>query len=194
MAKGPWNQAAKARNAFADMFEELSEDQVDGESLAGHWTPKHVLGHVVFFAEFKMPSFMLNMAKAGFNYDKMADRVAQKIAVAPTEELLSRLRAGATTPAPVPGFTEMIPVGDVAVHIQDIRRPNGLSGSLDEDILSTALDFVTTHKIGIDLAEIPNRDSVRFEASDLDWSFGDGPVASGTGEQILMTSGRPGQR
>jgi hypothetical protein len=52
---------------------------------------------------------------------------------------------------------------------------------------ATALKFVTTHKIGRDLREIPKRDKIRFEATDIDWSHGGGPVASGPGESILMT-------
>lgn len=187
-----WEIAGRARRNFADLIEGMSDEQLDGESLAGAWTPRHVLGHVVYLAEFKLPTFFVNMAKAGFNYDKMADRVAREIAKRPVDDLLRSLRANATKKAPMPGFTEMIPVGDIAIHTQDIRRPHGLEGTLDDEILTIALDFVTTHKIGLDLGEFPKRGDVKLAPTDLDWTFGEGPEVTGTGEAILMTlAGRP---
>lgn len=184
--------AARTRNAFADMIEGLDEAQLDGSSLAGYWTPRHVLGHVVYFVEMKMPRFMKHMFQARFDYDKMADMQARAIAERPVSELLGALRNGANAKPPMPGFGEIVPVGDVAIHTQDIRRPLGLPGKLDDDILKMALDFVTTHKIGLDLADIPGRDSMRFQATDVDWSFGSGKEVTGPGESILMTlAGRP---
>lgn len=185
MAKAPWTLAAKARNDFADLIESLTDEQLEQPTLCKGWTPVEVLGHLVFVVEMKMPSFMLSMAKAGFNYDKMADRAARKNAEAGAADLVRRLREGASNPAPMPGFVEMIPVGDVAVHTQDVRRPLGLPGQLDPEVLRTALEFVTTHKIGKDLADVG--DGHRFEATDVDWSHGDGPTVSGPGEAILMT-------
>lgn len=188
MAKQPWNLAAKARNDFADLVESVGEDRMGETTLSDPWTVKHVLAHLVFIVEMKMPSFMLSMAKAGFNYDKMADRVARDLAASTstsTADLLARLRAGATNPAPMPGFAEMITVGDVAIHTQDVRRSLGLDGALDPEVLKTALEFITTQKIGLALSDVG--DGKRFDATDLDWSHGEGPTVSGPGEAILMT-------
>lgn len=185
--------AARTRHAFADLIEGLDDAQLAGPTLAGHWTPRDVLGHVVYFVEMKMPRFMFHMAKAGFGYDKMADAQAQANAKRPVAELLQALRSGAHAKPPMPGFGEIVPVGDIAIHIQDVRRGQDLPGELDPEILKMALDFVSTHKIGMDLAEIPGQDSMRFHATDLDWSFGAGSKeVSGPGEAILMTlAGRP---
>lgn len=185
MAKGPWNQAAKVRNQLADMIEGLSDEQLDATTLSAPWNVRQVAGHALYIAEMKMGRFMRDMFKARFDYDKMNDTTARALAELPMDQLLKRLRAAAPNAAPAPGFVEMIPVGDFAIHTQDIRRPLGLAGSLDDDVLTTALDFVTTHKIGKDFSDAG--EGVRFEATDLDWSFGDGPVASGPAESILMT-------
>ena len=186
MAKEPWPLAGKARNDLADLVESLSEEQMATPNVCGVWSPKDILGHVLFTAEMKMLPFMMAMAKAGFNYDKMANRASQKLADEnSTAALVARLRAAATRPSPAPGFTEMIPVGDCAIHTQDIRRGLELAGKPDDAILATALKFLTTHKIGKDLSDVG--EDVRFEATDLDWSHGDGPVASGPAEAIMMT-------
>lgn len=181
-----WQLAARARNAFADLVEPLSDEQLDKPTICGTWTSRQILGHLVFFVEMKMPRFMLGMAKAGFNYDKMADRAARANAERPVEELLSTLRAGAARSAPMPGFAERITVGDVAIHTQDVRRSLDLDGKLDDEVLTTALEFITTEKIGRGLADLPGRDSVTLVATDIDWSHGSGPEVAGTGEAILM--------
>lgn len=168
------------------MIEGLDEAQLDGPTLAGHWTARDILGHLVFIAEMKVSSFFLSLAKAGFNYDKMADAQARKNAERPLDDLLSSLRANAANSAPMPGFPEMVTVGDVAIHTQDVRRPNNLPGKLDDDVLVTSLTFITTNKVGTGLADIPNRDEVSFVADDVDWSYGAGPEVTGPGESLLM--------
>lgn len=181
--------AAKVRRDFADMVEGLDDAQLDGPTLAGHWTARDILGHLVFIAEMKLPSFFLSMAKAGFSYDKMADLQARKYAERPLDDLLASLRANAAKSAPMPGFAEMVTVNDVAIHTQDVRRPNNLPGTLDDDVLTTSLECATTDRIGKGLADIPNRDKVTFTADDLDWSFGSGPAVSGPAESLLMLLG-----
>ena len=181
-----WQMAARVRNDFADLIEGLDDAQLDGPTLVEDWTARHILGHLVFIAEMKIPSFFLSLVKAGFNYDKMSDQQARKNAERPIDDLLSSLRTNAAKSAPMPGFPERITVGDVAIHTQDIRRANELPGELDADVLSASLDFVTTDKIGTGLAEIPNRDRVTFTADDLDWSSGTGPTVSGPAESLLM--------
>ena len=135
-----WQLAAKVRRDFADVIEGLDEAQLDGPTLSGDWTARHILGHLVFIAEMKIPSFFFAMAKAGFNYDKMADIQARKIAERPLDDLLSSLRTNAAKSAPMPGFAEGVTVADVAVHTQDIRRPNNIPGTFDDDVLTAALD------------------------------------------------------
>jgi len=184
-----WNNAAKVRRDFADLIETLDEEQLDGPTLSGDWTARDILGHLVFIAEMKIPSFFLAMAKTGFNYDKTADIQARKNAERPLDELLASLRTNAAKSAPMPGFAEGVTVSDVAIHTQDVRRPNDLPGKLDDDVLTTALDILTTDRIAKGFADIPSRDEVTFTADDLDWSFGSGPTVSGPAESLMMLLG-----
>ncbi|MGI9613256.1 MAG: maleylpyruvate isomerase family mycothiol-dependent enzyme [Acidimicrobiales bacterium] len=184
-----WQLAARVRRDFADMVEGLDDAQLDGPTLSGDWTARHILGHLVFIAEMKIPSFFVAMAKAGFNYDKMADIQARKNAERPLDDLLSSLRARAARSAPMPGFAEGVTVADVAVHTQDIRRPNNIAGTFDDDVLTSALDALATDRVGKGLADIPNRDQVTFTADDLDWSSGSGPAVTGPAESLLLLLG-----
>jgi hypothetical protein len=112
----------------------------------------------------------------------MANRQLER----PVVDVLATLRANATKSAPLPSFPEEMSVTDVAIHTQDVRRPLGLPGLLDESLLRTALNFLTTHKKANLLIDRRSIDGLRFEATDIDWSFGEGSEISGTAEAIMM--------
>ena len=62
--------------------------------------------------------------------------------------------------------------------------------SLDEGVLRASLDWVTTHKqrkLHVDPGAI---EGLRLEATDMDWSWGDGALVSGPAEAILMALNR----
>jgi uncharacterized protein (TIGR03083 family) len=84
-------------------------------------------------------------------------------------------------------------VVDQLVHRQDVRRPLGLGTDLPEEQLLGALSVAPT-AAGFVKANKRSK-GLRFEATDADWSWGDGPVVRGTGEAILLAlTGRPAGR
>ena len=79
---------------------------------------------------------------------------------------------------------------DHTIHHQDIRRPLGRSRSIPEDRLIAALDAMPT--IGGFVKSKQRMDGLRWTATDVDWTFGDGPEVTGPAEAlILLASGRP---
>ena len=79
---------------------------------------------------------------------------------------------------------------DHFTHHQDIRRPLGLPRELPTDRLLAALDAAPG--IGGLLKAKGRAKGLRFVASDLDWSWGDGPEVKGNAEAILLAlGGRP---
>jgi len=77
-------------------------------------------------------------------------------------------------------------VSDVTIHTQDIRRPLGLDGSPDPVVLATVLDFLTTHKQATTLVDRRPIANVQLQATDVDWSFGEGAEITGTAEALMM--------
>jgi hypothetical protein len=74
---------------------------------------------------------------------------------------------------------------DLLVHGLDIRLPLRLARDIPGNRLRTALTFVT----GGAATGIVARGAVsglRFEARDLDWAHGSGPVVSGDAEALLL--------
>lgn len=187
-----WNLAAKARNDFADMIEALSPEQLEQPTFCTEWTARGVLAHVTGFVETGFPKFMATIVKNRFDFDKVTLDLARTQLARPVGDVIAALRAKATKSAAMPMFPEAMTVSDMAIHTQDVRRPLGLDGTLDDAVLDSALEFLTTHKMATTLVDRKPLEGVRLVATDRDWSFGEGDEITGTAEALMMgMAGRP---
>lgn len=185
-----WSLAAKARTDFADVFDGLTDEQLAADTLCEGWTPLDIGGHLVSFVEISLPALMLSMAKAGFDADKAFVANAKKYAAMGPTEISRSLRANANKTAPMKSFPAGLTVVDAAVHTQDIRRPLGLDGALDPEVVEASLDFCTSHKQGKMHVDPAHISGLRLVATDLDWAWGTGAEVHGTGEALLLAINR----
>ena len=183
---GQWEVASKARHDFADMLEACSAEQAGQQTFCAEWSARELLAHVTAFVETSGPGLFGAIAKAGFNFDKASLAMVAKRSDRSISDLAASLRANGAKTAPLPGFPQELSVSDVAIHTQDVRRPLGLEGELDPTVLRTALDFLTANKKAKILVDGRPLDSVRLQATDMDWSFGEGAEISGPGEALMM--------
>src|SRR4029450_5565132 len=94
-----------------------------------------------------------------------------------------RRTAGNRSRPPIVGHAGQLT--DLQVHGQDMRRPLGLPHGLRLDRLRVSLDFLVGGR-AIGFAPKRRLAGLRFEASDLDWSWGSGPVLAGPAEALAM--------
>lgn len=181
-----WDLAGTARRNFADMMEELGADQLTQQSLCAEWTAEGVLAHVTSFVETGTLAFIGTMIKCRFDFDKVSMQMADTQLRRPTPDIIASLRAKATQASALPMFPEELTVSDTVIHTQDVRRPLGLPGAIDEATLRGVLGFLTSHKMATTLVNRRPLDGVRLVASDLDWSFGDGKEITGAAEALMM--------
>jgi len=181
-----WENAAASRREFADLIEGLSEEQQNAPSLCEGWSVRDVAGHAVSFIDMSMPTMMFGMLKAGFNVDKAWFSNAKKYGAQPVADIVSKLREHASKPSAMKSFPAELTTTDMAVHAQDIRRALGMDDTPSEAVLLEALNFCTSHAKG--KMQVPPKDiaELRLEATDLDWSWGEGKLVSGPAEAILM--------
>jgi uncharacterized protein (TIGR03083 family) len=182
-----WELAGRARLDFADLVEGLDDDQWADETLCPGWTPQHVLGHLVWHTELTVPSLVGAMVRSRFDFAKAADRAASELANRPRVDLIAALRERANNKPSIPGLPETGSVTDTAIHTQDIRRALDLDGTLDPQTVRIGLEFLTTHKNAKYLMETKAISGLQLVASDLDWSYGSGPLIEGPGEAIIMS-------
>ena len=81
----------------------------------------------------------------------------------------------------------------MVIHHQDMRRPLGMRRVVPEDRVRTALDVILTPRGSTNLGSFERGSGLRLRATDIDWSWGDGPEVLGPAESILMAvAGRRG--
>ena len=186
-----WELAARARRDYADLVEPLGERAAE-RTLCGEWTVHHVTAHLASFVDVGLPGFFANMAKHRFDYDRAADTLARRHADRPMGELISSLRDKATKKSAIPIFPGEMTATDVVVHTQDVRRGLGLGGTPDPELVNTALVFLTTDKKASAIVGKGKYDGLRFDATDSEWSFGEGRTVTGTAEALMLAMcGRP---
>lgn len=173
------------RQRMADLVESLDAGQLAARSLCGAWTVKEVVGHLVAAVAAPNSTALRLLIRSGFRIHKANARLAALMADRPAGELAALLREHADNPfrPPIVGYPGQLT--DLQVHGQDIRRPLSLAHKLEPDRLRVTLDFLVG---GRAVGFVPKRRplGLRFEATDLDWSVGDGPSISGPAEAVML--------
>ena len=184
-----WDLVAGERNDLADLLETLSEQQWNTATLCEGWKVRDVTGHLVGGAEkLKVGKMIGAMAKSGFRINVMLDRGAREMGALPTPDLLKRMRESAGYRFTPPGVKTDGMLAETVTHSQDIRRPLGNARQIPEDRLRITLDFMA----GQGKSYMPAKKRIaglKLQATDLDWTHGDGPVVTGSGEALLMAIG-----
>lgn len=184
-------EIADERRDLADLVAGLTEAQLATPSLCGEWTVRDVVAHLVVPLEVGIPRFALAMLAARGNFDRANVRLARDQARRPVTELVAVLRRKADSRFTPPGSGPEAPLTDLLVHRLDIGWPLQLSRDPQAERLRTSLTYLTTGPAPGFVTK-GALDGLRFEATDLDWAQGSGPMVSGTAEALLMAiCGRP---
>lgn len=183
---------------FADLVASLDEPQLDTPSLCEGWRVRDVAGHVASGVAISVPAVVAKAVTHGFSVPK----ASRAVAVAWADEHSAAEMAAAihqaaelfATGAKRKGLLRTLKPTDLVldnlVHRQDIRRPLGMGTDLPEHQLLGALSVAPT-AAGFVKANARTK-GLRLEATDVDWSWGAGPVVRGPGEAILLAvTGRP---
>jgi uncharacterized protein (TIGR03083 family) len=184
-----WKLIHAERAATADTLATLTPAQWSRASLCGGWTVQMTAGHIVQGAEQNTGSFMKGLLANGFRFNTMMDKEARRLGALPPAELVARLQARTTTTnkAPAPVVTML---GEVVAHTEDITRPLGLAHTPAPDALVACLDMYKTANFPVGAKK--RIAGLRLRATDLDWSYGDGPAVTGPAMSlVIVMTGRP---
>jgi uncharacterized protein (TIGR03083 family) len=179
-------QITAERHRAADLLETLDEAQLNSPSLCTGWTVRDVFGHELMPLITPVGKIIVGMVKAMGNFDKVNDQFSRKVAQRPVGEIATGLRQRARSSFHAPGFPLEASLLDLLVHGQDIRRPLGLKRGFDADAQRKALNLLTAPKAERAFVKKGRLAGLQWRAEDLDWSFGSGPVVTGSGEAIMM--------
>ena len=177
---------AQERRRAADLIEPLTPEQLRTPSLCTEWTVHDVAAHLLMPLMTPLSRVLTTMVKSRFDFNRANVRLSKAVSSQrPATAIAAGLRARADHPFKPPGSGYEAPLTDLLVHQQDIRRPLGLGLDLDPDHLRVCLDYVASGKAK-GVASARRLAGLRLEATDLDWSAGDGALVRGPGEALLL--------
>jgi uncharacterized protein (TIGR03083 family) len=184
-----WPVVHAERAALIADLEQLDDASWDAASLCTGWTVHDVVAHVVDTAVTTRVGFVVDLARARFDFDRQNERGVRRERQASPEHTLQRLREVAerrSTP-PAPRDSRIV---EMVVHGEDIRRPLGLSRSYPSEAVGRALHLQARTPVGFGGAK-ERLSAVRVTATDSEIALGSGPAVSGpTLSLLLALSGR----
>ncbi len=172
------------RLRLVDTLDGLSDHEWSTPSLCEGWRVREVAGHLVSILEVPLGRVVWSIVRSG-GFDRSMDRTARRFGERDPKALASAYRALAPKRFAPPGLGTIAPLSDITIHTRDIERPIGRPSTIDPATLRTVLDFLCGGRAR-GFVPAARTKGLRFEATDLDWSAGAGPVVSGTGEAIML--------
>lgn len=177
---------------FASLADDLATVDAgawDQPSLCSEWTVREVVAHVSMAARYSDEDFGARLAEYSFDFTKLSNEIARVDGEREPSELIKDLRSEALARWTPPGGGPLGALNHVVVHGLDATAALGLERSGSPDALIVVLTELTAG--GVHKAFDIVIDGLRFAATDLEWSFGDGnPVTGPAAELVLQLTGR----
>lgn len=170
--------------ALGDLLGALDPAGWDAPSLCEGWRVREVVAHVTMPARYSEEAFLAELRDCDFDFTRLSNRVAARDAGQATAELVAQVRSevmGRWTP---PGGGYAGALNHVVVHGLDITAALGRPRVTPDDTICIVLDGLTEGGMHSHFGtEIAGR---RLVATDVDWSYGEGPLLSATAQDLVL--------
>ncbi|HTW05559.1 MAG TPA: maleylpyruvate isomerase family mycothiol-dependent enzyme [Streptosporangiaceae bacterium] len=169
---------------LADLLDAASDAQWDTPSLCAGWRVREVIAHLTMAARYSEAEFMAELQRCGFDFTRLSNEIAARDASLPVDELVKNLRSEVMRHWAPPGGGYHGALNHVVIHGLDVTVPLGVPRLAPDRAIRVILDDLTqgdgTVRFGVDFA------GRRLHATDLDWSFGAGPVLRGAAADLAL--------
>jgi uncharacterized protein (TIGR03083 family) len=176
-----------AENAdFSAYLHTLTDEEWDKPSLCEGWLVRHVVGHILYGNEMRLSTLPFRLARFGFSSDRSGKHYSIERGNRGTPaELLRDFDGRDPWAGTCRVFPPRLTLLDRMVHQQDIRRSLNHPRAIPEERLRVALD--ATPKLGSVFGARKRTRGLRLSATDMAWTWGDGPEVTGPAEALLMS-------
>lgn len=148
-----WKLVAEERRRLADDLENLTDEQWAAQSNCDKWNVKQASAHIIMPLVTSTPRFLFTMLKNRRNLDNTILELTARVDGANSrEEIIAALRAQADNQWKPPGRGPEIPLTEIVVHGQDIRRALGIDHNIPAETITHALDGIDDAEIKADYA------------------------------------------
>ncbi len=193
-----WAAIDDQRVRTLGMLEELTDEQWEHPSLCEGWSVRHVAAHLTLQRQHLSDVARLLvehprlLRSVGLN--RMIHDSAVLVAALPTDEIITRIRAGVGSRRHNSFVTPRETLTDTLVHAQDIAIPLGIDLEMQPRGALIALDRTWATRrtwLGTVNRQLPI-DGYRLVATDANWTAGRGPRVTGpVAALLLLVTGRP---
>jgi uncharacterized protein (TIGR03083 family) len=184
----PQSWVAPTYQGLAALLPPSAGGSWDVPSLCDGWQVRHVVAHVTMPVRLTPERYGVELAAAGGSFTTMSDRIADRDALLPVDQLLAQLRSPQLHGWQPPGGGAAGALSHAVIHSLDVTIPLGAPPAAPVDAVTAVLDQLVAHDgalFGVDL------DGLALEAADTDWSWGGGrTVRAEVGHLVALVSGR----
>lgn len=168
---------SEERAELVELLRGLTEVEWETPSLCAGWRVRDVVGHLLQDTLSPLGYAGVVVKNRG-SVDRTNNALARSFADLSTEQLVDKLD---NESGRLSKFSPRLMLSDLVVHHQDIRRPLDRPRTIPADRLRAVLDYP-------DPFAFPGKRTrgLRFVATDVPWSSGDGPEVRGPGEAIAL--------
>ncbi|MDQ1511799.1 MAG: hypothetical protein QOG50_3643 [Actinomycetota bacterium] len=178
------------RASLGEFLDTLTPAQWSAPTWCDRWNVQELVAHLTAAGNITAGHFFAGFAKAGFNFDKFVDGDLRHYSNGTPAEVKARYDEIITSNRKPPG-PAYVALGEVMVHGEDIRRSQGAQGEHPVEHLVTLADLYK--KTGPPLRARKRVAGLKLQATDVDWSTGDGPEVKGPCMSLIMAMvGRTG--
>ena len=181
--------AEEERTDLLALLEGLTDEQWNAPSLCAKWRVRDVATHIVSYDELSTTTTVGTFIRGGLRINAVNAVALQRYGDLEPSAIIDLLKRNLRPSGLPKGFGGGIALTDGTIHHQDIRRALNLPRTIPEHRLAPVLDFALGAPT---LPAKKNAKGLSLNATDVDWSSGQGQEVTGPGEALLMTiAGRP---
>ena len=192
-----WSATDDQRRRLVALLETLTPDEWLKPSLCREWSVRDVVGHLIWqrdtHSAASLPRILMALARARGDMNRLISGQARLWAQRRSDaELLHDARGLIGHHRPIIGTPPINNLLDTIVHHQDITLPLHRGLAADPIAARAAAQEMWRQPKGFTLPVTVRLSAFRWQATDIDWDRGDGPLVEGPITAILCAlMGRP---
>ena len=158
---------------------------MEAPSLCDRWRVRDVVGHLILLGEVNPATAPISLIRFGLSIDRwLGGRAIRRADEHPRGELILAWDLQLPRTGLARFRTDASLLYEHVVHHQDVRRPLRRPRQISTETLLALLDLAPWRNGAIGSKK--RAAGLRLEATDVDWSHGEGPGVRGSAEAILL--------
>ena len=178
-----WPTVHAERKSLATDLQSLTDARWNTKSLCSEWTVQDLVAHMTATAKVTPANFFPKIIASGFSFHRMQEKDNARERGSSSIDTLANFQAIIDSKKRPPGPPQTM-LGEVIIHSEDIRRALKIEHTYPTEAVTQVADFYKGSNLIIGAKK--RIAGVHLQATDTEWTHGDGPEVSGPILGIVM--------